>query len=165
MSRNPSHRPRQLVPEYASCERCGEYAYTTLAISRGRILCRNCRARRPQRGTCTICTREAPTEIHHVAMERQIKHLTIEVCLNCHTILSLWQKRWHRSALTERHPLRFLVQGVHDVTRLWLQRSPAVKQCRAFVRMLAQAALIALSYLRLDAFAELGAVNFGIGGA
>jgi hypothetical protein len=164
MSRNPSRHPQQ-VPEYASCERCGEYAHTTLAISRGRVLCRNCRARRQQRGVCAICVREAPTELHHVAMERQIKRLTIEVCLNCHAILSLQQKQWDRSCLTEHHPLRFLVQGVVDVSRLWLQRHPAVKQCRAFFAMLSRAALIALVYLRLDALAELGAVNLRIGGA
>jgi hypothetical protein len=164
MSRN-TRRPRQPLPEYASCAVCGEYAQAALAISRGRVLCRNCRARRPQRGVCAICNRTAPTEIHHVAMERQIKHLTIEVCLNCHALLSLRQKQWHRSCLTERHPLRFLVQGVVDVSRLWLEHSPAVKQCRAFFTMLGHAALIALSYLRLDALAELGAVNLGIGGA
>jgi hypothetical protein len=129
------------------------------------VLCRNCRARREQRGGCAICNREAPTEIHHVAMERQIKRLTIEVCLNCHAILSLRQKQWHRSCLTEYHPLRFLVQGVCDVAQVWLERSPAVKQSRAFFAMLGHAALIALSYLRLDALAELGAVNYRIGGA
>jgi hypothetical protein len=165
MSRNSQRAPQQPLPEYASCVKCGEYAEKVLKMVRGRILCRNCRDRSHQHRMCAICAKELPTEIHHVAMKRQIESLTIVVCLNCHAILSLWQKRWHRSCLTERHPLRFLVQGVHDVTRLWLERSPAAKHSRAFLAMLGQAALIALSYLRLDALADLGAVRFGIGGA
>ena len=87
------------------------------------------------------------------------------LCLNCHAILSLRQKYWHRSCLTEHHPFRFLVQGVYDVASVWLERSPAVKQSRAFFAMLGHAALIAVAYVRLDALAELGAVNFRIGGA
>jgi transcription elongation factor Elf1 len=164
MSRNP-HRASQPLPEYASCVRCGEYVNSALKVIRGQVLCRNCRDRSHQHRMCAICAQELPTEIHHVAMKRQIPSLTITICLNCHAILSLRQKQWDRSCLTERHPLRFLVQGVHDVTRVWLDRSPAVTQCRAFFTMLGHATLIALSYLRLDALAELGAVNFGIGGA
>jgi hypothetical protein len=157
------HRTRLFLPEYASCVKCGEYASTTLAYSHGRILCRNCRDTRHQRRLCAICAKLLPTEIHHVASERQIATLTIVVCLNCHALLSLWQQRWDPSWRTDHQPIRFLFTGALDVACLWLQRSPNAAPCRAYLMMLGEALLVALTNECPDMFEELDALGWTVG--
>jgi hypothetical protein len=129
---------------------------------KGVCLCLNCRDRRHPHLRCTICHQVAPGEQHHVASERQLPQFTIPVCLNCHALLSTRQYRWPREWKTEPHPVRCLVQGVHDVVCLWLERSPVMREpamaasCRALLAALGKAALYLLPFLRPAALADLG---------
>ena len=163
------------VPPYTACARCDEYAQKTLHSWRGQILCENCRelarmarrsstgaSRRPQRHPirpCAICCRVAPSELHHVASERQHPILTLPVCLNCHRLLSQRQYRWHPAWKRETHSWRYLAQGVYDVLCLWWERSPVAEmvreRCGDLLRMLGLAALYALAALRPEALGEL----------
>jgi hypothetical protein len=148
-------RQQRNLPDYATCERCGEYAAATLRAVAGHVLCENCHDTYHARHRCAICVSVLPSELHHVASARQCPTLTLRVCLNCHRLLSERQYRWHPAWRTESHPLRCVVQGVCDVLALWLQRSPVAEQCRDLFAMLGHAALFVLMYLRLDALPDL----------
>jgi len=153
---------RPEFPEYAACEQCDEYAAAALRKIRKRVLCANCAERdtygdtRHRTRRCAICGRIAPSELHHVASERQHPTLTLCVCLNCHRILSVRQYRWHPAWRTEAHPVRYIIQGVLDVVTLWLQRSPAAEQCRELFALLGRAALCLLPCLRPESLCEVG---------
>ena len=150
---------REPIPEYASCEHCDECTASTLRSVDGHILCENCRDTRHPRRRCAICIQVLPSEIHHVASERQCPSLIICVCLNCHRILSQRQYQWHSAWRSEAHPLRYLVQGVLDVITLWFERSPAAEQCRDLFAMLWHAALYGLAFLQFDALGDLSGLT------
>jgi hypothetical protein len=96
-----------------------------------------------------------------VAGKRQHVHLKCVVCLNCHRLLSNLQARWQKAWKKELHVVRCIVQGVHDVVQLWLERSPVVDHCRALLALLAHAALCLLPHLRPAALADLTGVVWG----
>lgn len=158
------------LPEYASCERCGEYAAAALRVvtehrherehgeanaSERHILCANCTDTTHTQRRCAICGGMLPSELHHVASERQHPTLLLPVCLNCHRILSARQYRWHPAWRTEAHPLAYVLQGVCDVVCLWLERSPVAEQCRELFALLGRAVIYVLAYLRPDALSEV----------
>jgi hypothetical protein len=79
-----------------ACARCGEWEAAALRLIDGKILCQNCEPPGThRRGHCTICGRDAvPLEWHHIARRRYHPTLVRAICLNCHAILSAWQRRW-----------------------------------------------------------------------
>jgi hypothetical protein len=105
-----------------------------------------------------------------VASKRQHPTLTLNVCLNCHRLLSQRQYRWPPGWKTEKHPLRCVAQGVYDVLCLWRERSPLanealalLRQCRELLTMLGQAALYTLAWMRPEAWVEFSAlVDWGV---
>ncbi len=157
------------------CAQCGEYARPqTMQIARfGKLLCANCTAdaaerldgattpsRNPrhQRAPCAVCRRIAPVEDHHIASRRQHPTLTIRVCLNCHSLLSLRQYQWLDAGndwRKESHPVRCILQGVYDVVSLWLERSPAADAARDLLAMLWGAFCALVGYLRPTALADV----------
>jgi hypothetical protein len=143
------------LPEYAVCERCGEYRRATLRAIEGQVLCANCADTRHQRLRCLVCDQVLPCQEHHLASKILFPTLTCFLCLNDHRIISGWQYAWRRHGWPEAHPFAALVLGVWDLVRLWLQRSPAAPQCRDLLFLLGRAALCLLPYLRFDAVAEL----------
>jgi len=147
-------RRRTTLPDYASCAQCGEYTSAALRMVEGVWLCANCADTHHQHTRCTICAQNAPSESHHVAGRRQ-SGLTIPVCLNCHAILSRRQYAWDARWRTEARPALYIVQGVLDVVCLWCTRSPVAGQCMGLLRLLGQAALLLLPYLRFDTLREL----------
>ena len=152
------------LPEYAACEHCNEYRRVTLRVARGPVLCRNCADRKHPQRRCAICHQVAPSELHHVASERQHPHLTLRVCLNCHALLSDRQARWPSAWRREPHVVRCIVQGVIDVLQLWMERSPVAEQCRAIIVMLAHAALCLLPHLRPAALVDLHGLTWAAWG-
>lgn len=123
-SRERKARTRAALPEYASCERCGEFFQDALrrpvASDDHVCLCHNCADVVHKRGTCAVCMRVAPIEEHHIASRRQNPELTIATCLNCHGILSqrqnrAWDPTWRYTSPNEAAACRFEGQGWYDV--------------------------------------------------
>src|SRR5258707_322889 len=158
--RSRSHRRREL-PEYASCEQCKEYHRVTLRLcAGGRVLCANCADTTHPRRRCPICWRVAAFEAHHVASERQHRTLTLRICLNCHSRLSAQQRTWPPAWRTGPHPIRCIVQGVHDVLVLWCEKhSRTFRQSRELFAMLGHAALCLLACLQPFALRDLQALT------
>jgi hypothetical protein len=90
---------------------------------------------------CPLClAKDAPSEFHHVATERQHPTFGLKVCLNCHAILTKRQMNdWPPSWKTEPHRLRCLVQGLIDVVGLWLRRSHSGWSLRELAKLCWQA--------------------------
>jgi hypothetical protein len=91
-----------------------------------------------------------------VASRVRFPTFTTLLCLACHSVLYPRQYRWRHDGSAERYPLRYLIIGVLDMVRLFLERSPAADACRQILSMLGTAAMLALGTLRLDALAEVG---------
>jgi len=146
------------LTDFATCP-CGEFYRDTLrpasADADGGHVCRNCADSHHRRGRCAICSIVAPIEQHHVAGKKH-SPITLQVCLNCHAILSQRQYRFHQSWRIESRPVLFTIQGVLDVVMLWLERSPVAEQCLDLWRMIGQAALSLVPALRPE---ELVALN------
>ena len=83
--------------------------------------CFNCADATHQPGECSVCATVAPVEHHHVAGKRHAPD-TIAVCLNCHGILSHWQRHWPADRQRGTRPELFVMQGWFDVLRLAEQR-------------------------------------------
>lgn len=143
------------IPDFAACP-CGEYYRDALRMTASGIMCRNCAHTQAthRRGRCAICSAYAPMEQHHIA-GRKHSPITIQICLNCHAIMSKRQYRLHPSWRTESRPILFTIQGVLDVVMLWLERSPVADQCLDLLRMIGQAALSLWPYMRPAALLEL----------
>src|SRR5260221_10343191 len=99
------------LPDYATCDQCGEWHDACLRVVGGAVLCANCVSsdkRKPQ-SKCAICGELARCEKHHVAGRGA--PMILRICLNCHAILSSLQYDWvgwpH-----ERAPVRYLIQSV-----------------------------------------------------
>ena len=106
----PDNKPR-------SCPCCGE-SYQAAMRSSGH--CANCTGTEPSigRGCCWICERDdVPLQRHHSA-GRRYSDDTIDVCLNCHSVLSQWQHDYPR--LNEWHAQ---AHGLADILRLNLERT------------------------------------------
>lgn len=78
-------------------------------------------------GTCLTCGLRADLEAHHVAGRHNHQTLTIPVCLDCHRILSSWQRSAgiELDAAATRMELdatRALVVGAMHLIRLFAQR-------------------------------------------
>jgi hypothetical protein len=151
--------PHSTLPTYAACLLCGETASAALMVGTGgQVVCLNCQEQpRHSRHLCTVCARNLPAELHHVASRRAYPTFTTPLCLNCHRILSTRQVDFRRKRGEQpRHPFRSLVIGVLDVVRLFLERSPAADACRQVFCLLGTAAILALGSLCFDALAEVG---------
>ncbi len=142
------------LADFSTCP-CGEFYRDALRPTDGGHVCRNCADSHHKRGRCSICSIVAPVEQHHVAGKKH-SPITLQVCLNCHAILSKRQYRFHPSWCTESRPVLFTIQGVLDVVMLWLERSPVSDQCLDLLRMIGQAALSLVPALRPG---ELVALN------
>ena len=122
------------------CAKCGEC--WTAALRREGRLCLNCAdATHPRLARCPLCHKEqVPGEFHHVASARQHATFGLRVCLNCHAILTLRQETaWHQSWQKEDHPVRCMVQGLHDVFWLWWHRSHSGWSLGQLARLCVQA--------------------------
>jgi hypothetical protein len=150
-------RKRLPLPPYAVCRKCGETASAALLAGQdGRVVCVNCLDTTHPRRLCTVCDKLLPCDLHHVASRTRYPTFRTPLCLNCHPILCVWQYRWRRDGSAERHPLRYLIIGVLDMVRLFLERSPAADACRHIFSLLGTAALLALGAVRFDALVEIG---------
>jgi hypothetical protein len=109
------------IAEYASCS-CGEYHRGALRMTPAGVRCFNCGDTRHRRGHCEVCGRVAPIEHHHVAGRRHAPDI-IAVCLNCHGILSHWQRHWSPNWQHGPQSDLFLVQGWSDVLHLTEEHS------------------------------------------
>jgi hypothetical protein len=88
-----------------------------------------------------VCFRaDVPSEFHHVASERQHATVGLQVCLNCHAILTKRQMTaWDPSWKNEKHPVRCLFQGMFDLFWLCLHRSHALWALGQFAKLCMQA--------------------------
>jgi len=145
-----------VLPEYASCEGCGEIHRAALRRTAAGILCANCADTRHRRARCVVCEQEGPVERHHIAGRRQSAE-TAPVCLTCHAILSRWQYGWHPSWRSAPRPFLFTMQGLLDMMILHTERSrqPVRSHSWAVAVLLLCAAFLLLQSLRPDALAEL----------
>jgi len=78
-------------------------------------------------GTCLTCGFTTELEAHHVAGRHNHHTLTVPVCLDCHHILSTWQRASgveleDTTPLTAVDATRALLVGVADLLRLFGQR-------------------------------------------
>jgi hypothetical protein len=95
-----------------------------------------------------VCGVSAPIELHHVAGERQAPD-TVPVCLNCHGILSHFQRYWDPNWQRVRRPDHFLLQGYSDLLHLMDVRGSRVPASVADGEALPYAATWALLLLAL----------------
>jgi hypothetical protein len=100
-------------------------------------------------GICLTCGHPSNIEQHHVAGRSNYPTLTVPVCVDCHRILTAWQRGHgvllaHDNQPYEVDRLRALAVGVYDLFRLIAQRHPsrialspavAVLTGRAFSRL------------------------------
>jgi hypothetical protein len=150
-------RSRVPLPPYAVCRQCRETASAALLVGQdGWVVCVNCLDTTHPRRLCSVCAKLLPTQLHHVASRVRYPTFTTPLCLACHSVLYPRQYRWRHDGSAERHPFRYLLVGVLDMVRLFLERSPAADACRQFFLMLAHAALLALGALQVCALAEVG---------
>jgi hypothetical protein len=150
-------RRNTALPPNAVCCRCGEWASAALAVREdGQVVCRNCGDTSHPRRPCTICARDLPAELHHVASRVVYPRFTVWLCRNCHQVLYVWQYQWRRDGRAERHPLRYVFVGVADILRLFAERSPAWQAVRPLFTMLLHAAMLVVGALRFEALAEVG---------
>jgi hypothetical protein len=122
------------------CTQCGECWMAALRRSGG--LCLNCAdTTHVHIKRCPVCFRaDVPSEFHHVASKRQHPTVGLQVCLNCHAILTKRQMTdWHPSWQDEQHPVRCLFQGMLDLFWLCLRRSHALWALGQFAKLCGQA--------------------------
>lgn len=144
---------------YTTCSRCGEPAPAALHWQMSPVLCRNCVARGigySTRHVCTVCGFDGPAEAHHVASRISYPDFTCWLCPNCHTTISSRQYSWRRDGSDHQYPFRYLLVGVVDLLRLFLERSPVAYGCRQLFALLAEGALLALGALGFPALSEVG---------
>lgn len=137
-----------VAPDDVCCPRCGEPNILALRQRSHGIVCANCdRASSQNRpcGRCTTCGVHAPIERHHAA-GRKHWAVTIPVCLNCHAILSHYQREWP----ADRPHAFYVVQGVLECIALWVQRNPLACQLREMLALIGKALLVLLPYVRAD---------------
>jgi hypothetical protein len=124
--------------EGMSCWRCDENDPACLAITRQgwheHVCCHNCRWNARHNhilGRCSVCERtNVPIEQHHVARACYQPEITVPVCLNCHALLSTWQRDWREEEWLTQSPTivpaaAAAAQGAIDLLMLVLLRSPA----------------------------------------
>jgi hypothetical protein len=141
-----------VLPEYASCELCGEYQLAALRKQSGMVICANCADHEHRIGPCAVCNRDGPVEQHHVAGKRHAPD-TLQVCLNCHAVLSRRQYQYHPSWRSDVRPNLFLAQGWLDTFAVSVSRAPAGPADKIFV--IAMFVVIVLALAVPDLFLRL----------
>jgi hypothetical protein len=101
------------------CPCCGE---THRRARRRDGLCFICGATNQRRGECSVCGKVGPLEDHHVAGRRNAPDI-IPACLNCHGILSHYQRYWHPDWLRATRPNLFMMQGYIDLLHVMEMRA------------------------------------------
>lgn len=98
------------------CRICGERRLACLV--KDKRICANCTMNevREHIKVCPICSkRNVASEYHHIAHEKVNNWYGIQICCNCHQILTHRQvKVWK----TNLHPIASILQGLYDVIML-----------------------------------------------
>lgn len=99
---------------YTYCTSCGEIRQRALTSSG---TCWNCSDRRHTSiPFCLICGRkDVPGELHHIAQRKYCSWLSVNICLNCHNLITFHQvKYWPK----DKSQQFYIIQGLWTILTL-----------------------------------------------
>lgn len=99
-------------------------------------------------GACRVCRRDSvPLQAHHIAGKRYAAQ-TVLVCLNCHSVVSQWQRQ-----RASRSGVHAYLHGWIDLAMLWYERASADRKARlvALLRTIAVSACALAALIEQEA--------------
>lgn len=102
------------------CNQCNEIR--SLAIRKGIGICHNCSKHNKDKKViafCPICQQHnIPSEYHHIAGRAVNEWYGVQICCNCHFILSNRQNKYWRKEASNTIKL---IQGLYDYSHLMMR--------------------------------------------